>query len=99
MSSDNKKLVMVDCLQTFLVRYCVELDENDPKEYALDDVVMTVHDPDQIKEFSQKDLGLNIISHREIDKQEYIRVFDEDNDYLKDWPQENKFKFINRFEE
>lgn len=89
-----KKLVMVDCISQFRMRYCVEVE--DDIDHALDDVTMYEHDPDKLKEFSQHHIGTNIISHREIDKEEYLRMFDEDNDYLKNWDEEQKLKFINR---
>lgn len=89
-----KKLVMVDCISQFRMRYCVEVE--DDIDHALDDVTMYEHDPDKLEEFSQHHIGTNIISHREIDKEEYLRMFDEDNDYLKNWDEEQKLKFINR---
>lgn len=89
-----KKLVMVDCISQFRMRYCVEVE--DDIDHALDDVTMYEHDPDKLKEFSQHHIGTNIISHREIDKEEYLRMFDEDNDYLKNWDEKQKLKFINR---
>ena len=59
-------------------------------EHAADDVVMErIQD-----EFSQLHLGEVITSSREIDRVEYLRLFDEDNDYLKNWTTEQKFKMI-----
>lgn len=90
-----KKLVMVDCLSQFRIRYCVEV-ENDI-EHALDEVVCEYENLD-FKEFSQEHLTPSpvIISHREITKEEYLRMFDEDNDYLKGWSEEQKLNFINK---
>jgi hypothetical protein len=36
-----------------------------------------------------------ISSTREIDQAEYLRLFDEDNDYLKDWDDDHKLDFVN----
>ena len=36
------------------------------------------------------------ISHREISKEEYMTLFDKDNDYLKSWKEEKKLTFINK---
>ena len=91
------KLVMVDCLSQFRIRYCVEVEEN--IDHALDHVVMYEQDPDILQEFSQHHIGCHIVSHREISKEEYIKMFDEDNDYLKNWEEEKKLKFINKIGE
>jgi hypothetical protein len=86
---------MVDCLSQFRIRYCVEV-ENDI-EHALDEIVMEYGNP-QFEEFSQEHLLPSpiILSHREISKEEYLRMFDEDNDYLKEWTEQQKLKFINK---
>lgn len=90
-----KKLVMVDCLSQFRIRYCIEVEDN--IEHALDEVVCEYENFD-FKEFSQEHLTPSpvIISHREITKEEYLRMFDEDNDYLKGWSEEQKLNFINK---
>jgi hypothetical protein len=48
-----------------------------------------------LHEFSQHHLDEIITSTREIDREEYLRMFNEDNDYLQDWDEEQKFKFVN----
>lgn len=89
-----KKLVMVDCLSQFRIRYCVEVE--DDIDHALDEVVCE-YDSTEFKEFSQEHLTPSpvILSHREISKEEYLRMFDEDNDYLKGWDEHQKLKYIN----
>ena len=83
----GKKLVLVEAISQYRMRYVVECDE---VEHAADDVVMErIQD-----EFSQLHLGEVITSSREIDRVEYIKMFDEDNAYLKDWTTEQKFKMI-----
>jgi hypothetical protein len=89
-----KKLVMVDVLSSFRIRYCVEVE--DVLEHALDEVVCRESDP-EFSEFSQIHLEpTSTISYREIDEQEYLRMFDEDNAYLKSWSKEQKLNFINK---
>lgn len=90
-----KKLVMVEALSQYRMRYVVEVE--DDIEHALDEVTMRINDID-FEEFSQLHLGETIVSHREIDKAEYLRIFDEDNDYLKDWKKKQKFKFVNKID-
>lgn len=90
-----KKLVMVETLSQFLIRYVVEVE--DDIEHACDEVLMMETDPNFL-EFSQKHLGINIISNREITKEEYLKIFDIDNDYLAGWDVEQKLKYINKID-
>jgi hypothetical protein len=54
---------------------------------------------DEFKEFSQKHIDECISSVRKLkDNQEYIDLFNEDNDYLDAWSEEKKFSFINRID-
>jgi len=86
---------MVDCISQFRIRYCVEVE--DDIDHALDEIIMNYDDLD-FKEFSQEHLLPSpiITSTREISKEEYLRMFDEDNNYLKSWTEEQKLKFINK---
>jgi hypothetical protein len=87
-----KKLVLVETISQHRVRYVVEVEDN--IEHACDEVVWREHDLG-FKEFSQNHLGSVIVSHREISEQEYIKTFDEDNDYLSSWTEEQKKTLIN----
>lgn len=88
-----KKIIMVDCISQFRIRYCVEVE--DEAVHALDEIVMRESDP-EFYEFSQLHLGQTVVSHREISKDEYLRMFNEDNGYLNSWTDEEKMKFINK---
>lgn len=91
----TKKLVMVDVLHHFRIRYCVEVEDN--INHALDEVTLKEHDYENFKEFSQKSLDPSIIlSHREITEEEYLKMFDEDNEYLNKWSKEQKLNFVNK---
>ena len=89
----EKELVMVECISTFRMRYVVEVPKG-KKEWAMDTVVCN-----EAEEFSQEHLGEQIVSHRVIDEAEYLRMFDEDNAYLKQWDNETKFKYVHRWQE
>lgn len=89
----EKEIVLVECISTFRMRYMVEVPKG-KKEWALDTVTMN-----EAEEFSQEHLGEQIVSHRVIDEAEYLRMFDEDNDYLKSWDNELKFRYIKRFDD
>ena len=88
-----KKLVLVDTISQHRIRYVVEV-EDDIND-ALDEVVMK-GDNTGFHEFSQEYLGETTISYREISKEEYLSVFDKDNDYLSSWTEEQKLRFINK---
>ena len=55
--------------------------------------IVACYSPD---EFGQQWLGETILSSREIDDAEAIRVHDEMNDYLKDWTPEMKLARIHK---
>jgi len=54
-----------------------------------------MNDDGNLREFSQKHIDENITSVREIDREEYLRLFNEDNDYLQDWDDDHKLSFVN----
>ena len=89
-----KKLVLVDTISQHRMRYVIEAENI---EHALDEVVCREHDPN-FKEFSQKHLGVTIVSDRVITDTEYLNLFDEDNDYLKSWNEEKKLSYINKID-
>lgn len=78
------KWVMVETISQYRMRYLVEAPDLHP-EYALDTVTM-----EEAKEFSQYWLGETIVSHRVVSEEEALKIYDEDNSYLKDWTTEQK---------
>jgi hypothetical protein len=80
---------LVETVSVFRMRYVVEAKNASD---ARDEVTMNVGD--NFHEFSQLHLDEMISSTREIDDAEYLRMFDEDNVYLKDWDEEQKFRFV-----
>jgi len=78
--------VLVDTVSQFRQRYVVEVPKG-KSEYALDSVTM-----EDVKEFSQKHLGETIVSHRVISEKDALDLFDEDNDYLQGWTDEQKMQ-------
>lgn len=82
----DKVWVMVDTVSQFRMRYMVEVPADHP-EYALDTVVMQ-----EAKEFSQEWIGENIVSHHVVTEEQALAICDVDNDYTKQWSQEQKIK-------
>ncbi len=79
---------LVETISMFRMRYVVECES---AEHAKDTVSMN-----EAQEFSQLHVDEVITSSREIDDAEYLRLFDEDNDYLREWSEEEKFKFLHK---
>lgn len=75
----------------FRMRYVIEANNADD---AKDEVTMN-NDSGVLREFSQYHLDEIITSAREIDRGEYLRMFNEDNDYLQDWDEDQKLSFVN----
>lgn len=88
------KFVLVETISQFRQRYVIEVpDDHDEGEYpcsantwAEDSVTM-----EEMKEFSQKWLGEVISSSRELTREEVIALCDQDNEYCKEWTDEQKF--------
>jgi len=88
------KKYMVETISIHRIRYVVEAKE---ATHATDEVVMKMGDT-HFDEFSQYHVDEVISSVREISDEEYLKTFDEDNDYLKNWSDEKKFGFVQRID-
>ena len=84
-------LYMVETISYFRHRYVV-----DAKEIGHAHDTVTMLPVEHFEEFSQKHIDESIISSREITREEYLKIFDEDNDYLKNWKEEMKFQFVKK---
>lgn len=82
---------LVETVSMFRMRYVVEAK---CVEHAKDEVVMNISEGN-LQEFSQKHIDEVIISSREIDREQYLQMFNEDNEYLQDWDEDQKLQFIN----
>lgn len=82
---------LVETISMFRLRYVVEgLEET----HACDEVLMN-KDSGTLEEFSQLHLDEIITSSRELTDEEYISLFDRDNQYCADWTNDLKFSRIN----
>lgn len=86
----TKKLYLVETVSTFRIRYVVEAKTEADAE---DEVTLSGAD---FYEFSQKHIDESITSTRELTKEQYIELFNKDNDYLAKWEDEAKMNFINK---
>jgi len=85
---------MVETISIHRIRYVVEAKE---ATHATDEVVSRLGDIN-FDEFSQYHVDEVISSVREINDDEYLKMFDEDNDYLKNWTDEQKFDFVQKID-
>ena len=95
LAEPEKRLYVIDVLCTHRIRYVIESTEDELHN------VVTFNNTDELTEFSQEHLGDNIVSYRRIDginngKDSYLKLFDQNNDYLKSWTPEQKYNLINR---
>ena len=94
--------VVVTCVSTFRNRYVIPVDElqrmnpDEPVDpsWALDAV--TCQD---VKEFSQRHVGEQIIDAQVLREPEVLQFFDADNDYLSGWEEEFKLAWIKHWKE
>jgi len=81
---------LVEALSQYRMVYVVDTEK---AEWAKDSVAA-----EEVQEFGQDWLGETIVSAREVDDDEAIRVHDELNDYLKDWTRQQKLARIYKAE-
>ena len=80
------KLYMIDSVSSHRMTYVVRCKN---EEYA-QDIVMDGN----AREFSQEHLGEQIVRVREISDEDYLELFNKDNDYLSSWTDDKKKEFI-----
>ena len=101
MKKTDKQLYMIDCVVMHRIRYCVEVEYTD----QLGDIIEEINDSGNgtsdhdLVEFSQSYLGEKVITNRAITKDEYLEIFDNDNDYLRNWTTKMKKQLINKIDE
>ena len=95
------KIVLIETISTFRHLFAVEVKDDEPIEHALDDITsyITGGEVEGLEDFSQNHVGEDISSYREVSEEEYIKIFDKENDYLKDWTAEQKKQYIYKGEE
>lgn len=83
---ENMDLYIVETVSMFRHRYAIRARS---LEHAYDTVVCN-----EASEFSQQHIDENIVTGRKITQEEYLEIFDQDNDYLRSWTQEQKLESI-----
>lgn len=94
------KIVLVETVSTFRHMYAVEVPDDGEIEWALDTVVDHATGAETgLSEFAQKHIAEDTFSYRKITEQEYLEIFDRENDYLIELSDERKKMYIYRGEE
>lgn len=88
-----KKYVLVETMASYRMRYVVELNADDPNEWACDTVVM-----DEAGEIGKKFVGENISDYREVAPEELRYLAIQDCDAYKNWTAEDMIKVLVRRE-
>jgi len=102
----DERYVVVTAISQHRMRYCVPVSElqklntdidiaNNPKmqvEWANDCVTM-----EDVEEFSQHYIGEQIIDTFIVDEERMLLMFDRDNDYLANWPREQKIDKVHNW--
>ena len=92
----DTKLYLIETVSMFRMRYVVEARS---EEHAMDEVTMHASGGEnELREFSQHHIDEVISSGRELTQEQYMELFDKDNDYLKSWTDEQKLDFINKID-
>lgn len=82
---------LIETISSHRCRYVVEANNEFDAVTLIDNI-----DDFEINEFSQMHLGEEIQSSKEIDDEEYLRLFDEDNRDFSRWSDELKLSLINK---
>lgn len=81
----DEKIYIVETISVFRCRYAVRAKNEEQARNA-----------DHFSELSQKHINESVISSREITEEEYLKIFDQDNDYLQHLSQDKKLAMIKR---
>lgn len=86
----TKKIYIIETVSMHRMAYCIEADSNTEAENILSKMGTTGN----LTDFGQTHIGENIFYSQEVSQEEYLQLFDELNDYLKDIPTERKLSYI-----
>ena len=87
-------IFVVETIMTYRMTYFVKARE---ATHAIDEVVCNENNYDFI-EGAQHHLGEQISNCTEVSEEEFLRIFDKENDYHRNWTKEKKLKMINEID-
>ena len=83
---------IVECLSQYRVVYAIEANNQESAE----EFYHVNSSNDGFHEFGQSFLGEMVVSSREANDDELIRIHEELNDYCKSWTREKKLSYVNK---
>ena len=87
----NSKIFVVETVSIFKHTYYISAEE---ASHAEDEVVCRLDDA-TFTEGSQKHITETIVDTKTLTEDQFIELFDRENDYLKSWSKEQKLNMIN----
>lgn len=102
----DERYVVVTCISSFRERYCIPVSElqklNEDKVMSTEEAIEWAQDSvtmEEVREFSQHWLGETILDTFVLDKERMLALFDRDNDYLKNWTEEQKLNYVHKWKD
>lgn len=105
MTKDNELYVVTTVISTHRMRYAIPISamsEEGDMPVSTDQAIEWIQDSvtmEEVKEFSQHWMGENIVDTFVLDKERVLNLFDRDNDYLKEWTEDQKINYIHDWKE
>lgn len=105
MTKDNELYVVTTVISTHRMRYAIpisSMSEEGDMPVSTDQAIEWIQDSvtmEEVKEFSQHWMGENIVDTFVLDKERVLNLFDRDNDYLKEWTEDQKINYIHDWKE
>jgi hypothetical protein len=90
----EQKIYAVETISLFRHTYYVKAKE---ESHALDEVVCRLSDENFI-EGSQKYISEEIANVIELTEEEFLKLFDKENDYLQNWSNAKKLSWVNHID-
>ena len=101
----NKDYVVITAISMYRMRYVMHRDDlQQVAEEHLDwrekliECARDIVSSEECEEFSQEHVGEYIVDTVEMAESDVLELFDKENDYLSEWPIEQKWSFI-KFDE
>lgn len=105
MTKDNELYVVTTVISTHRMRYAIPISSMSKEglmPVSTDQAIEWIQDSvtmEEVKEFSQHWMGENIVDTFVLDKERVLNLFDRDNDYLKEWTEDQKINYIHDWKE
>ena len=97
---NNKDYVVVTTISSYRMRYVMhrdDLQKKNPQEPVnaiewANDIVTT----EECEEFSQNYMGECVVDTVEMTEDDMLKLFDSDNDYLREWTKDQKIELVRK---